>query len=245
MITVRRSGERRREHKDGKRVWQTFYREDQFGLNARCFSGIERLDEEDLSARSPSSPLGHGDEDVLTYVCKGAIAYVSLTGHTGLVHAGEFQRVTTVHRYDHRDTNASHFDSAHLIRIALRGGGSVRDRGYEAKRFSEAERRGRLRIVASPDGRRGSLQVCQDACVYSGVLNADENLTHQLAPGRSAWMHVVQGDILLHQMLLSAGDGVGIHAERVVSVTAQTDGEVLLLDLPMTDAPITLMDTSR
>lgn len=245
MITVRRSGERRREYKDGKHVWHTFYREDQLGLNARCFSGIERLDEEDLPARSPSSPLGHGDEDVLTYVCKGAIAYVSSTGHTGLVHAGDFQRVTTAHPYDHRDTNASHFDSAHLIRIALRGEGSVRDRGHEEKRFSVAERRGQLRIVASPDGRRGSLHICQDACVYSGVLEADESLDHTLAPGRSAWIHVVQGDVLLQQMLLSAGDGAGIHAERVVSIRAQTHAEVLLLDVAMTNAPITLMSRTR
>jgi redox-sensitive bicupin YhaK (pirin superfamily) len=103
--------------------------------------------------------------------------------------------------------------------------------GHKLKRFSAAERQGILRVVASPDGRKGSLRIRQDASIYSAMLDPGQHLIHELSPGRRAWLHVVRGEVTLDDEVLVAGDGVGYRAERAVSFTARTEGEILLLDL--------------
>jgi len=102
---------------------------------------------------------------------------------------------------------------------------------HEQKFFSVAERRGVLCIVASPDGRKGSLRVHQDALIYSSILDVRQHLVHELPQGRIAWLHVVRGEATLGDLVLTTGDGVGVTGEPAVSFTAQEDTETLLLDL--------------
>ena len=104
-------------------------------------------------------------------------------------------------------------------------------RGHEQKRFSTAERRGELCVVASRDARRGSLRLDQDAVLYSAMLEPGRHVVHELAQSRRAWLHIVQGDATLGDLVLTTGDGVGVTAERAVSITARLRTEILLLDL--------------
>lgn len=101
----------------------------------------------------------------------------------------------------------------------------------EHKRFSAAERSGALRLIASPDGRNGSLRLHLDTRIYSAVLHAGQHVVHELTGGRSAWLHVVEGEITLENQILYTGDSAGLVAEQVVSLTARGDAEILLLDL--------------
>ena len=103
--------------------------------------------------------------------------------------------------------------------------------GHEQKRFSAADRRGALCVVASPDARRGSLRVHQDALLYSAMLSPGKHVVHELGQGRCAWLHLVEGEVTLGDVVLSTGDGAGVTAERAVSLTARVETEILLVDL--------------
>jgi hypothetical protein len=131
----------------------------------------------------------------------------------------------------HSETNASRTDSAHVFQIWLRPSEAGLPPSHEQKRFSAAERRGVLCVVASPDGRRGSLRIHQDALMCSALLDPGQHVVHELSYGRSAWLHVVRGEVTLGDTVLAAGDGAGVSAERAVSLTAREESEILLFDL--------------
>ena len=116
-------------------------------------------------------------------------------------------------------------------RSGLRPAQAGLDPGHEQKRFSTADRRGELCVVASPDGRRGSLRIHQDALLYSAMLGRGKHVVHELREGRSAWLHLVEGEVTLGDLVLSSGDGAGLTAERAVSLTAREETEILLIDL--------------
>jgi redox-sensitive bicupin YhaK (pirin superfamily) len=164
-------------------------------------------------------------------VREGALAYEDSKGRSVVVCAGEFQRMTPGRGIRSHETNASRTDWTHVFQIGLSSSRSGFEPGHEQKRFSAAERRGVLCVVASPDARVGSLRVHQDARIYSSLLDAGQHLVHELSPGRSAWLHVVHGEVTLGDTILTAGDGAGIKGERAVSITAQEESEIMLIDL--------------
>jgi redox-sensitive bicupin YhaK (pirin superfamily) len=164
-------------------------------------------------------------------VREGVLAYVNSMGQVGVVRAGEFHRRTATSQLEHREANGSHADSAQVFQIGLRSSAAEVEPSHEQMRFSVADRRGGLCIVASSDARRGSLRIHQDALVYSAVLHAGQHVVHELDVGRCAWLHVVQGEVSLGDALLTTGDGAGATSERALSLTAQVDSEILLLDM--------------
>jgi hypothetical protein len=137
----------------------------------------------------------------------------------------------TTGRVRHSERNASQTDWAHLFRLSLRPSEAELDCAHEQKLFPVAERRGVLRIVASRDGRKGSLRVHQDARIFSAMLEVGQHVVHELTPGRIAWLHIVRGEAALGELVLVTGDGVGITAEPAISFTAQEETEILLVDL--------------
>ena len=162
---------------------------------------------------------------------EGALAYEDSKGRSVVICAGEFQRMTPGRGIRCSETNASRTDWAHVFQIGLQPSQGGFEPGHEQKRFSAAERRGTLCLVASPDARKGSLRVHQDVRVYSTLLDPGQHVVHELSDGRRAWLHVVDGDITLGDVVLGSGDGAGITRERAVSITAQERSEILLVDL--------------
>ena len=162
---------------------------------------------------------------------EGALAYEDSKGRTATIYAGEFQRMTPGRGIRCSETNASRTDWAHVFQIGFYPLQRDFEPGHEQKRFSAAERRGVLCVVASPDSRKGSLRVLQDARTYSALLDPGQHVVHELSQGRTAWLHVVNGEVTLGEVVLTAGDGASITAERAVSITAQEESEVLLVDL--------------
>ena len=231
MITLRRAKERHHDRRREREVWLTFYPQDRLGPLAGGFGSLELLDEDRLAPGAGLPRRPQRDAEIVTYVRGGALAYDDSTGRSGIIQAGEFQRTTAGRGTRHTETNASRTDWAHVFQLSVRPSEAELASGREQKRFSAAERRGGLCVVASPDGRRGSLRIHQDALLYSAMLDPGKHVVHELSQGRSAWLHLVEGEATLGDVVLSTGDGAGLTAERAVSLTAREETEILLVDI--------------
>ena len=231
MITLRRAAERHHDSRRKREVWLTFDANDRKDPLADGFGVLESLDEDRLSPGADLPRHRQHDAEVVTYVRESALAYDDSSGRSGVIQAGEFQRTTAGRGSHHSETNASRTDWAHVFQIWLRPAQAGLDPVLEQKRFSAAERRGGLCVVASPDARRGSLRIHQDALLYSAMLGPGKHVAHELEKGRSAWLHVVDGEVTLGDVVLATGDGAGLTAERAVSLTAREETEILLVNL--------------
>jgi redox-sensitive bicupin YhaK (pirin superfamily) len=231
MITLLRANERHHDQCGKQEVWLTFCSRDRAGPLAGSFGTLGSLSENRLPPGGISATHPRQEAEIVTYIYRGALAQEDSTGSSGVVHAGEFQRMTIGRGIRHKETNASRTDWAHIFRISLRPSEVGFDSAHEQRRFATAQRHNVLCVVASPDGREGSLRVIQDALICSSVLDPGHHLVHELLPGRSAWLHVICGEARIHDIILAQGDGVGVTIERSVSLTAQENTEILLVDI--------------
>jgi redox-sensitive bicupin YhaK (pirin superfamily) len=231
MITPRRAAERHHEASRTLETWLTFRPKDRAGILSDGLENIEILKESRLAPGARVPRASGRDAEILTYVCEGALAYENSLGSSGIVQTGEFQLVTAGRGLHRNRTNASRTDEVHFFQIWLRPSEADLDPGHEQKRFTAAQRRGGLCVVASHDARRGSLRIHQDALIYSALLDPGQHVVHELSQGRSAWLHLLQGEVTLGDIVLTTGDGAGITAERAVSLTATEESEILLVDL--------------
>jgi hypothetical protein len=231
MIELRRTEQRHHDQRRKRDVWLTFHSPGRADPIANGFRTLEIFDEIRLSPGGGVPRRRRREAEIVTYVREGALACQDSTGRSCVLHAGEFQSMTTGRGIHHREANASRTRSAHVFQILLRPMPAEPEPRLEQRRFSVAERRGELCVVASPDARRGSLRIHQDALVYSALLDPGKHVVHELSPGRSAWLHLVRGEVVLGDVVLTTGDGAGVTDERAVSLTAQEATEILLLDL--------------
>ena len=177
------------------------------------------------AAALPQHPRVHAE--ILTYVREGAV----VCGAGGVVRAGELHRGTTTGRR-HHDRNASRGEAAHVVRLWLPARTALPARADEQRRFGAGERRGALRIVASPDGRAGSLRLEHDALVHSATLHAGHHLVHALGAHRQARLLVLHGSVTAGDVVLARGDELVVTVDHAISFTALGDAEVVLVDLP-------------
>lgn len=230
MIVVRRANERRHDRRGKQDLWLTFDARAQSDPLSRGFNGLQLLNEGCLppGASRPSRLVD--DAEIITYVREGALAYDDSLGRSGVLHAGEFRRMTAGRSVRCRETNTSSSDWVQVFQLWLRSQGSIQP-GHEQKRFSVAQRRGQFYLIASPDARMGSLRLLVDALVFSVLLERGHHVVHDMPLGRGAWIHVVSGEASLGEVVLFAGDGAGVRGERPISLTARADAEILLVDL--------------
>jgi quercetin 2,3-dioxygenase len=231
LIAPRRAAERQHNQRGKHETWRSFAPRGGANDARKGFEALESVEESRLPPGAIVPRNAHRDGEIITYVHEGALAFRDPMGRSGVIHAGEFQTRSTRRGIRHSESNASRRDWVHIFQIWLRSAEARIDDGVAQKRFSVAERRGALCVVASPDARRASLRVHQDALVYSAVLERGQHVVHELTNGRSAWLHLVQGEVTLGDLVLTTGDGAGISAERSVSLTARQESEFLLLDL--------------
>jgi len=231
MIILRRSTERRHVRCGKHEIWLTFYPREAPSRPVGPFGALAALDEICFQPGGVSVPVPREEAEILTYVYRGALAQEDSTGSSGVVNAGEFQRMTTGRGVRRKETNASRTDRTLVFRVSLTPSQVGLDCAHEQRRFAAAQRRNVLCVVASPDGRKGSLRTLQEAVICSSVLDPGHHLVHELKPGRSAWLHVICGEATLQDFVLTPGDGVGVTDEPAVSLTAQESAEILLVDL--------------
>jgi quercetin 2,3-dioxygenase len=244
MITLCKANERHHVRRHRHDNWSTFRALDGADPIAQGYGALGAFEESRLAPGAGVAPRPRQEAEIVTYVLEGSLAQEDSTGRSGVVRAGEFQSMTTGGRVHRSEENASQTDRAHVFRMALRPREPGLHLAHEQKLFPVALRRGVLCVVASPDGRRGSLRVHDDVIIYSSILDVGQHVVHELSQARMAWLHVVRGEITLDGLVLAAGDGVGVAAELAVSFTARDETEILLVDLegppPTPAAPATV-----
>jgi len=231
MIAIRRVEDRRHVRRRKHEVWMTFFTQDGTDPFARGFGALATIDEKRMLPGASIRFRSRDDTELVSYLLEGALAYEDSTGRSGVMHAGEFQHIRSGPRIHHSQTNASRTEWARVFHIWLLQSEAELTSSCAQKRFCAADRRGVLCVIASPDGRGGSLRIGQDALIHSAMLEPGQHLVHGLAAGRTAWLHVVSGRVQVGEVVLASGDGAGITAERAVSLTACDETELLLIDL--------------
>lgn len=175
---------------------------------------------------------GHKDMEIVTYVLEGAVAHKDSLGNAGNIVPGEVQRMSAGRGILHSEFNPNTDVRTHMLQIWIipdRTGGNA---SYEQKAYDASEKRGKLRLVASPDGAEGSLTIQQNARLYAGLFDGAETATHTLAAGRLAYVHVARGAVTVNGVALREGDAAKISAETSVRIEGGKQAEVLLFDLP-------------
>jgi redox-sensitive bicupin YhaK (pirin superfamily) len=173
----------------------------------------------------------HEDMEIVTYVLSGALAHRDSLGTGSTIRPGELQRMTAGTGITHSEFNPSEAEPVHLYQIWLLPEREGLEPSYEQQAFPEEERRDRLRLAASPDGRDGSLSIRQDARLYLTSLEGGREVSHELTPGRHAWVQVLRGGVALNGLAITAGDGAAVSDESALAIRAEGPSEVLLFDL--------------
>jgi redox-sensitive bicupin YhaK (pirin superfamily) len=174
---------------------------------------------------------GHRDMEIVTYVLDGALEHKDSMGNGSTLRAGELQRMTAGTGVRHSEFNPSASESVHLYQIWLLPERTGLKPGYEELALSSAEKQGRFRLVASPEGDDGALTIHQDARLYLASLSPGHSVSHEITPGRAAWLQVLRGNVNVSGNALTAGDAVAVTDEPTLAVHASGDSEVLLFDL--------------
>jgi redox-sensitive bicupin YhaK (pirin superfamily) len=213
MITLRRADERHLDQRHRQELWHSFNPRELAKPQADGFGALESLSENRLPPGGVSLARPSREAENFTYVSQGAIAQDDSTGSSGVIRAGEFQRMAIGHGIRHKETNASQTEWAHIFRISLRPSEIASNGAREQMHVAAAHRHNVLRIVVSPDGRQESLHTHQDALIFSSLIDPGHHLIHELLPGRNAWLHVICGEAASHDMILTQGDGVGVTNE--------------------------------
>jgi redox-sensitive bicupin YhaK (pirin superfamily) len=177
----------------------------------------------------PTHP--HRDMEIVTYVLEGALAHKDSMGNGSVIRPGDVQYMSAGTGVAHSEFNDSDTETAHLYQIWMFPDQKNYAPTYDQKHFSEADKRGKLRLVVSPDGRDGSVQIRQDNELYATVLGPGESVKHGLKPERHAYVQVAKGSVMLNGQELETGDGAAISAEKSLELTGVNDAEVLLFDL--------------
>jgi redox-sensitive bicupin YhaK (pirin superfamily) len=169
--------------------------------------------------------------EIVSYVLDGALAHEDSMGNGSSIVPGDVQRMSAGRGVMHSEYNHAPDGVTHFLQIWIEPNVRGIDPSYEQKHFAPADKRGRLRLVASPDGRDGSVTIHQDAALYAALLDGAERATHALAPGRRAYVHVARGRLSVNGQALEAGDALKLSAEPQVVLERGVDAEVLLFDL--------------
>jgi redox-sensitive bicupin YhaK (pirin superfamily) len=173
----------------------------------------------------------HRDMEIISYVLDGALAHKDSMGTGSTIEPGDVQRMSAGTGVVHSEFNASDKAKVHFLQIWLIPEKRGIAPGYEQKRFTAEDKAGRLRLVASPDGRDGSVTIHADAALYAGIFVAGERAELPIAKGRHAWIHVARGTIRANGKDLAAGDGLALSDETAVTIEGTGGGEVLVFDL--------------
>jgi redox-sensitive bicupin YhaK (pirin superfamily) len=232
MIVVRRSQERGHFDHGWLDTHHTFSFADYHDPQHMGWSRLRVLNEDRVQAGMGFPPHAHRDMEILTYVLEGGLRHGDSMGNGSVIRPGEVQRMSAGTGVVHSEHNASDHEPVHFLQIWIVPERRGLEPGYEQKRLPAADGRDGLRLVASADGRDGSVTIHQDVSVYAALLGPGDTARLALAASRKAWVQVARGAATLNGQPLAAGDGAGIADERELRLAATDGAEILLFDLP-------------
>ena len=231
MITVLQSSERFHTEAGWLDSHHSFSFADHYDPERLGFRALRVINDDRVQPARGFGSHSHRDMEIITYVLSGELAHKDSMGNGSIIRPGEVQRMSAGTGVVHSEMNPSRTEPVHFLQIWVVPDRSGHEPGYEQKLFPDAERRGKLRVVASPDGRDGSVTIHQDALVHVSLLERGERVSYSLPPTRHAWVHVARGTVDVNGQSLREGDGAAISDEDRLDLTARESSEVLLFDL--------------
>ena len=230
MTELRRAGERGHENHGWLDSWHTFSFADYYDPAHIGFGALRVINEDRIRPGSGFPNHGHRDMEIVTYVLEGAIAHRDSIGSGSTIVPGDVQRMSAGTGVRHSEFNA-HEGETHFLQIWILPQRTGIAPSYAQRHFAPEEKRGRLRLIVSPDGREGSLDMNQDAFVYAGLFDGAERAEHALARGRKGYVHVARGRLTVNGHALGAGDALKTDG-GTLSLEKGEGAEVLVFDLP-------------
>ena len=231
MTSLRLAQERGHANHGWLESYHTFSFADYYDARHMGFGPLRVINEDRVQAGSGFGTHSHRDMEIISYVLKGALAHKDSIGNASTIVPGDVQRMSAGTGVRHSEYNANPAGITHFLQIWIEPNIMGAPPGYEQKHFPTEQRRGRLRLVVSPDGRDGSLSMNQDALVFAGLFDADESAQWKLAPGRQAYLHVALGGVNVNGQSLAAGDAMMMD-DGTVKIERGKGAEILLFDLP-------------
>ncbi|WP_309741326.1 MULTISPECIES: pirin family protein [unclassified Chamaesiphon] len=195
------------------------------------FRSLRVINDDRVAPGAGFGTHGHRDMEILTYVLAGELAHKDSLGTGAVIRPGDVQIMSAGTGIQHSEFNNSDTEPVHLLQIWILPDRQNITPRYDQRQFSPADKQGKLRLVASPDGRDGSVIVHQDLNLYAALLGAGDRLTFEMEPQRYVWLQVASGDLTLNGESLVAGDGVQISTPELLELTTAANAEVLLFDL--------------
>lgn len=233
MIRLRPAAERGHAHHGWLDTWHSFSFADYHDPAHVHWGPLRVINDDRVAPGRGFNTHGHRDMEIITYVLSGTLAHRDSMGNHSRIVPGEVQRLSAGSGITHSEFNHSSIDPVHLLQIWIIPDQQGAAPGYAQVAFPDGEKRGRLRLVASPDGAEGSVSIRQDARLHAGLFDGDEQAALALAPGRLGYVHLARGELEVNGQRLVAGDGLALADEAEIRVGGGRGAEVLVFDLPV------------
>jgi len=231
MFEIRRSNERGHANHGWLDSYHSFSFADYHDPEHVHFGALRVINEDRVAGGQGFGTHGHRDMEIVSYVLEGALAHRDSMGNGSTIRPGDVQRMSAGTGVRHSEFNGSADETAHFLQIWIIPDAPGGTPGYEEKRFADDEKRGRLRVIASPEGADGSVKIGADARMFAGLFNGDERADFDVPAGRRVYVHVARGSVSVNGQALGAGDAAKIEDVAKVTIDGGDNAEVLLFDL--------------
>jgi quercetin 2,3-dioxygenase len=231
MLELRKAGDRGHADHGWLKSFHSFSFADYQDPDHMGFGALRVINEDRIQPGTGFGTHGHRDMEIISYVLQGALAHKDSMGNGSSIVPGDVQRMSAGKGVLHSEFNHARDEVTHFLQIWIEPAVTGIAPSYEQKHFDAASKRGRLRLVASPDGSEGSVRIHQDALLYAGLLDGTERAVHRFRPGRRAYVHVARGSVTVNGQVLDGGDALKATGVEQISLENGRDAEVLLFDL--------------
>lgn len=232
MNTIRRSSERGHVNHGWLDSHHSFSFADYFDSKHVEYGPLRVINEDRVAPGAGFGAHPHRDMEIISYVLSGELAHKDSMGHGSVIRPGDVQRMTAGSGVRHSEFNPSSSEGVHFLQIWIKPDKAGLQPSYEEKHFSDDEKRGRLRLIASREGTDGSVVIHQDASVYVGRFGGAQHASFDLRSGRRAYVHLVSGELTVNGVELHAGDALKVSETPAISFERGRDAEVMVFDLP-------------
>lgn len=230
MIAVRKAGERGYFDHGWLKTYHTFSFSDYHDPAHMGFRSLRVINEDWVESGKGFGTHSHRDMEIITYILAGALEHKDSMGNTSVIKPGEVQRMTAGTGVTHSEFNHGKDEPVHLLQIWILPRQKGLTPGYEQKFFGPVSAN-QLRLIASSEGRQGSVTVNQDILLYDARIGANGKLDYKIMSGRGVWVQVIRGEIGINGQPLKSSDGAAIQSEEKLGITSRLGAEILLFDL--------------
>jgi len=232
MLEIRRSSERGHADHGWLNSYHSFSFADYFDPGHVSFGPLRVINEDRVQPGQGFGTHAHRDMEIISYVLEGQLAHKDSMGNGSVITPGDVQRMSAGTGVRHSEFNPSANEEVHFLQIWIQPETNGIEPGYEEKRFPAAEKRGRLRLIASPDRADGSVLIHQDARIYAGLFDGDEMAALEIPNDRQIYLHLVKGELQANGQPLLAGDALKLRDVRSLTLARGSSAEALIFDLP-------------